>query len=58
MVVSVGRGILDKFKPSRAECDDHNVGLVRHDVGLACHDVKTEYTCIKFPGFMSVSDTD
>jgi len=50
-VVSVGCGVLDKFKPGRPECHDHDVGLVRLDVDA-------EYTCIKFPGFTSVSDTD
>ena len=51
VVVSVGCGVLDKFKPSRPECHDHNVGLVHHDV-------QAEHTCIKFSGFTSVSDTD
>ena len=50
-MVSVGWGVLDKFKLNRPECQDHDVGLVRHDVDA-------EYTCIKFPGFTSVSDTD
>ena len=50
-VVSVGCGILDQFKPNRPECHDHDVGLVRQDV-------EAQYTCITFPGFTSVSDTD